>query len=208
MKPEEYPSETFCKYTNIVTGVLEYFERLSLCVLQDLRPEPFRKSFQFRLLLAFVWPKKKKRIFHEKSHKGILLRLLGFLLRSLWYVLFWPDPIPGGCCPRCSKNVSSKTRPLANAVVNVTLNDTLTVLSFYDAMLFSGGECVLIVAKCFTGLSSSSCKFMEFSKFTRIVFTDVVPTGFLIRELAGKVSTSPPDECWAPAFEDSFRSYH
>ena len=27
MKPEEYPSETFCKYTNIVTGVLEYFER-------------------------------------------------------------------------------------------------------------------------------------------------------------------------------------
>ena len=27
MKLEEYPSETFCKYTNIVTGVLENFER-------------------------------------------------------------------------------------------------------------------------------------------------------------------------------------
>ena len=27
MKPEEYPSETFCKNTNIVTGVLENFER-------------------------------------------------------------------------------------------------------------------------------------------------------------------------------------
>ena len=27
MKPEEYLNETFCKYTNIVTGVLEYFER-------------------------------------------------------------------------------------------------------------------------------------------------------------------------------------
>ena len=29
MKPEEYPSETFCKYTNIVTGVLENFERMN-----------------------------------------------------------------------------------------------------------------------------------------------------------------------------------
>ena len=28
MKPEEYPSETFCKNTNIVTGVLENFERI------------------------------------------------------------------------------------------------------------------------------------------------------------------------------------
>ena len=25
MKPEEYPRETSCKYTNGVTGVLEYF---------------------------------------------------------------------------------------------------------------------------------------------------------------------------------------
>ena len=30
MKPEEYPSETFCKNTNIVTGVLENFERKDL----------------------------------------------------------------------------------------------------------------------------------------------------------------------------------
>ena len=30
MKPEEYPSETFCKYTNIVTGVLENFERMNI----------------------------------------------------------------------------------------------------------------------------------------------------------------------------------
>ena len=29
MKPEEYPSETFCKNTNIVTGVLENFERMN-----------------------------------------------------------------------------------------------------------------------------------------------------------------------------------
>ena len=29
MKPEEYPRETSCKYTNIVTGVLEYFERMN-----------------------------------------------------------------------------------------------------------------------------------------------------------------------------------
>ena len=33
MKPEEYPSETFCKYTNIVTGVLEYFERNKRTIL-------------------------------------------------------------------------------------------------------------------------------------------------------------------------------
>ena len=31
MKLEEYPSETFCKYTNIVTGVLEYFESSRNC---------------------------------------------------------------------------------------------------------------------------------------------------------------------------------
>ena len=29
MNPEEYPSETFCKYTNVVTGVLKLFERIS-----------------------------------------------------------------------------------------------------------------------------------------------------------------------------------
>ena len=29
MKPKEYPSETFCKNTNIVTGVLENFERMN-----------------------------------------------------------------------------------------------------------------------------------------------------------------------------------
>ena len=27
MKPEEHPRETSYEYTNIVTGVLEYFER-------------------------------------------------------------------------------------------------------------------------------------------------------------------------------------
>ena len=30
MKPEEYPRETSYKYTNIVTGVLEYFERMNI----------------------------------------------------------------------------------------------------------------------------------------------------------------------------------
>ena len=34
MKPEEYPSETFCKYTNIVTGVLENFERIANVVVR------------------------------------------------------------------------------------------------------------------------------------------------------------------------------
>ena len=29
MKPEEYPRKTSCKYTNVVTGVLEYFERMN-----------------------------------------------------------------------------------------------------------------------------------------------------------------------------------
>ena len=38
MKPEEYPSKTLCKYTNIVTGVLKYFERM---IKDDLRGENF-----------------------------------------------------------------------------------------------------------------------------------------------------------------------
>ena len=33
MKPEEYPSETFYKYT-IVTGVLENFERKKICTVR------------------------------------------------------------------------------------------------------------------------------------------------------------------------------
>ena len=41
MKPEEYPSETFCKNTNIVTGVLENFERKNTRTLESIScPKP------------------------------------------------------------------------------------------------------------------------------------------------------------------------
>ena len=41
MKPEEYPSETFCKNTNIVTGVLETFERKNTRTLESIScPKP------------------------------------------------------------------------------------------------------------------------------------------------------------------------
>ena len=36
MIPEEYPRETSCKYTNIVTGVLEYFERIFIWSVEQL----------------------------------------------------------------------------------------------------------------------------------------------------------------------------
>ena len=47
MKPEEYPSETFCKYTNIVTGVLENFERMNTrlgSLKSYLRKTPLRSG--------------------------------------------------------------------------------------------------------------------------------------------------------------------
>ena len=44
MKPEEYPRETSCKYMNIVTGVLELFERF----LFQLKPD-FKACFAQRM---------------------------------------------------------------------------------------------------------------------------------------------------------------
>ena len=59
MKPEEYPSETFCKYTNIVTGVLENFETRVVCTpIWNQWPPKFcaNRDVFFFFLVNSLWP--------------------------------------------------------------------------------------------------------------------------------------------------------
>ena len=68
MKPEEYPSETFCKYTNIVTGVLEYFQRDSMtfhhfACFQKIQPnETHRFTSLSRIYLSRIVEKVPKNL--------------------------------------------------------------------------------------------------------------------------------------------------
>ncbi|XP_065198591.1 uncharacterized protein LOC135830127 isoform X1 [Sycon ciliatum] len=50
-------------------------------------------------------------------------------------------PIPGGCCPLCSKTAKLPGGvSMANATIGVTFDDTSTTISFYDAAMIGGTD--------------------------------------------------------------------